>query len=75
MMTASTFKLKNGTMAISQNNRTKVILIPPDACVVVLGEDTENDSLIKIHYQDDVLLVRPEDFRCGIGLMFETSAL
>jgi hypothetical protein len=54
MIIAGTFKLTNGTMAISENNRKKVILIPPNARVAVLGEDTENDSFIKIRYQDNV---------------------
>ena len=77
MVVAGTFKFTNGTMAIfpEKNNHRSVILIPANARVVVLGEDTESGSFIKIRYQDNVLLVRPEDFRYGIGLLSETLTL
>lgn len=73
MIIAGTFKFTNGTMAIfpEKNNHRSVILIPANARVAVLGEDTRNDGFIKVGYQGKVLLIRPEDFRYGIGLVSE----
>jgi hypothetical protein len=75
MIIAGTFKFTNGAMAIfpEKNNHRGVILIPANARVEVLGEDTRNDSFINIRYDDKVLLIRPEDLRHGIGLGSDPS--
>jgi hypothetical protein len=70
MIIEGTFKFRNGAMAIlpEKNNHRSVIFIPPNARVEILGKDTRNDSFITIRYDDNVLLIRPEDLRYGIGL-------
>ena len=45
MMIAGTFKLTNGTMAISEKDRKSVVLIPAGACVVVVDGDIELNFL------------------------------
>jgi len=75
MIIAGTFKFTNGTMAIfpEKNNHRSVVLIPANARVEVLGEDTRNDSFLNIRYDDKVLLIRQEDLRDGIGLGSDAS--
>ena len=73
MMIAGTFKLTNGTMGISEKDRKSVVLIPAGARVVVVDGDVEGNQLLKIRYQDKVLLVRPADFRDALGLVAEPS--
>ena len=68
MMIAGTFKLANGTMGISEKDRG-VVLIPAGARVVVVDGDIERDKLLKIRYQEKVLLVRPADFRDALDLV------
>jgi hypothetical protein len=75
MMIAGTFKLTNGTMAISEKDRKSVVLIPAGARVVVVDGDIEQDKLLKIRYQEKVLLVRPADFRDALNLVAEPSTL
>ena len=62
-MIAGTFKLTNGTIAISEKDRKTVVLIPAGARVVVVDGDIEGDQLLKIRYQERVLLVRSAEFR------------
>ena len=67
-MVGNTFKLKTGTMAIlSEGDHRSVMLIPASAQVVLMGGDIERDGFVKSRYQDKVLLMLSEDFRCGIG--------
>ena len=73
MMIAGTFKLTNGTMAISEKDRKSAVLIPAGARVVVVDGDIEGDKLLKIRYQEKVLLVRPADFRDALDLVVENS--
>jgi hypothetical protein len=75
MIIAGTFKFTNGTMAIfpEKRNHRSVVLIPVGAHVVVVGGEVERDSFINIRYDDKVLLIRPEDFRYGIGLGSDPS--
>jgi hypothetical protein len=73
MMIAGTFKLTNGTTAISEKDRKRVVQIPVGACVVVVDGDIERDKLLKIRYQEKVLLVRPADFRDALDLVVENS--
>ena len=75
MMIAGTFKLTNGTMGISEKNPKSVVLIPAGARVAVVDGDIERDKLLKIRYQEKVLLVRPADFRDALGLVAEPSTL
>ena len=75
MMIAGTFKLTNGTMAISEKNRKSAVLIPAGARVVVVDGDIEGDKLLKIRYQEKVLLVRPADFRAALDLVAAPSTL
>ena len=75
MMIAGTFKLTNGTTGISEKDRKSVVLIPAGACVVVVDGDIERDTLLKIRYEEKVLLVRPADFRDALGLVAEPSTL
>jgi hypothetical protein len=75
MMIAGTFKLTNGTMAISEKDRKSVVLIPAGACVVVVDGDIEQDKLLKVRYKEKVLLVRPADFRAALDLVAEPSTL
>jgi hypothetical protein len=75
MMIAGTFKLTNGTMAISEKNRKSAVLIPASAHVVVVDGDMEGDKLLKIRYQEKVLLVRPADFRDALDLVAAPSTL
>jgi hypothetical protein len=75
MMIAGTFKLTNGTMAISEKDRKSVVLIPAGARVVVVDGDIERDKLLKIRYREKVVLVRPEDFRDALDLVAEPSTL
>jgi hypothetical protein len=75
MMIAGTFKLTNGTIAISEKDRKSVVLIPAGACVVVVDGDIEGDKLLKIRYKEKVLLIRPADFRDVLNLVAEPSAL
>ena len=71
MTIAGTFKLTNGTMGISEKDRKSVVLIPAGARVGVIDGDIEQDKLLKIRYQDKVLLVRPADFRDALNLVAE----
>ena len=73
MIIGGTFKFTNGTMAIfpKKKNHRSVILIPANARVAVLGEDTRNDNFINIRYDDQMLLM--EDLRYGIGLGSDAS--
>ena len=73
MMIAGTFKLTNGTMAISEKDRKSVVVIPAGACVVVVDGDIERDKLLKIRYKEKVLLIRPADFRDALHLVAEHS--
>jgi hypothetical protein len=75
MMIAGTFKLTNGTMAISDKDRKSVVLIPAGARVVIVDGDIEGDKLLKIRYQEKVLLIRPADFRDALYLVAEHSTL
>jgi hypothetical protein len=75
MIIAGTFKFTNGTMGISEKDRKSVVLIPAGARVVVVDGDIERDKLLKIRYQEKVLLVRPADFRDALGLVAEPSTL
>ena len=75
MMIAGTFRLTNGTMAISEKDRKSVVLIPAGACVVVVDGDIEGDKLLKIRHQEKVLLIRPADFRDALNLVAEPSTL
>ena len=75
MMIAGTFRLTNGTMAISEKDRKSVVLIPAGARVAVVDGDIEGDKLLKIRYQEKVLLIRPADFRDALSLMAEPSTL
>ena len=75
MMIAGTFKLTNGTMAVSEMDRKSVFLIPAGACVVVVDGDIERDKLLKVRYKEKVLLVRPADFRAALDLVAEPSTL
>jgi hypothetical protein len=75
MMIAGTFKLTNGTMAISEKDRKSAVLIPAGARVVVVDGDIEGDKLLKIRYQEKVLLVRPADFRAALDLVAAPSTL
>jgi hypothetical protein len=75
MMIAGTFKLTNGTMAISDKDRKSVVLIPAGARVVIVNGDIEGDKLLKIRYQEKVLLIRPADFRDALYLVAEHSTL
>jgi hypothetical protein len=75
MMIAGTFKLTNGTMAISEKDRKSVVLIPAGACVVVVDGDIERDKLLKVRYKEKVLLVRPADLRAALDLVAEPSTL
>jgi hypothetical protein len=75
MMIAGTFKLTNGTMAISEKDRKSVVLIPAGACVVVVDGDIERDKLLKTRYQEKVLLIRPAEFQDALHLMAEPSTL
>jgi len=75
MMIAGTFKLTNGTMAISEKDRKSVVLIPAGACVVVVDGDIEGDKLLKIRHQEKVLLIRPADFRDALNVVAEPSTL
>jgi hypothetical protein len=75
MMIAGTFKLANGTMAISEKDRKSVVLIPAGARVVVVDGDIEGDKLLKIRYKEQVLLIRPADFRDALALVTEPSTL
>jgi hypothetical protein len=74
-MIAGTFKLTNGTMAISEKDRKSVVLIPAGACVVVVDGDIEREKLLKVRYKEKVLLVRPADFRAALDLVAEHSTL
>ena len=75
MIIAGTFKFTNGTMAIfpEKNNHRSVVLIPANARVEVLGEDTRKDTFLNIRYDDKVLLIRQEDLCYGIGLGSDAS--
>jgi hypothetical protein len=73
MMIAGTFKLTNGTKAISEKDPKSLVQIPAGACVVVVDGDIERDKLLKIRYQEKVLLVRPADFRDALDLVVENS--
>ena len=73
MMIAGTFKLTNGTMAISEKDRKSVVLIPAGARVVIVDGDIEGDKLLKIRYQEKVLLIRPASFRDALHLVAEHS--
>lgn len=75
MMIAGTFKLTSGTMGISESDRKSVVLIPACARVVVVDGDIEGDRLLKIRYQEKVLLIRPADFRDALDLVAEASPL
>ena len=75
MMIAGTFKLTNRTMALSEQGRKNVVLIPAGASVVVVEGDIEGDQLLKIRYQDRVLLIRPADFRDALDSVAESSTL
>ena len=75
MMIAGTVKLTNGTMAIPEEGRKDVVLIPAGACVVVVDGDIDRDKPLKIRYQEKVLLVRPADFRDALNLVAEPSTL
>ena len=75
MMIAGTFKLANRTMALSEQGRKNVVLIPAGASVVVVEGDIEGDQLLKIRYQDRVLLIRPADFRDALDSVAESSTL
>jgi hypothetical protein len=75
MMIAGTFRLTNGTMAISEKDRKSVALIPAGARVVVVDGDIEGDKLLKIRYKEKVLLIRPADFRDALNLVAEPSTL
>jgi hypothetical protein len=75
MMIAGTFKLTNGTMAISEKDRKSAVLIPAGARVVIVDGDIEGDKLLKIRYQEKVLLIRPADFRDALHLVAEHSTL
>jgi hypothetical protein len=75
MMIAGTFKLANGTMAISEKDRKSVVLIPAGARVVVVDGDIEGDKLLKIRYKEQVLLIRPADFRDALALVTEPTTL
>jgi len=67
------FQITNGTTAISEKDRKSVVVIPAGACVVVVDGDIERDKLLKIRYQEKVLLVRPADFRDALDLVVENS--
>jgi hypothetical protein len=73
MMIAGTFKLTNGTTAISEKDRKSAVLIPAGARVVIVDGDIEGDKLLKIRYQENVLLIRPADFRDALHLVAEHS--
>ena len=75
MMIAGTFKLTNGTIAISEKDRKTVVLIPAGARVAVVDGDIDGDKLLKIRYQEKVLLIRPADFRDALDLVAEASPL
>jgi hypothetical protein len=75
MMIAGTFKLTNGTMAISEKDRKSAVLIPAGARVVVVDGDIEGDNFLKIRYHEKVLLVRPADFRDALDLVAAPSTL
>lgn len=75
MMIAGTFKLTNSTMALSEQGRKNVVLIPAGASVVVVEGDIEGDQLLKIRYQERVLLIRPADFRDALDSVAESSTL
>ena len=75
MMIAGTFKLTNGTMAISEEGRKSVVLIPAGACVAIVDGDLERDKLLKVRYQERVLLIRPADFRDALDSVTEPSRL
>ncbi len=75
MMIAGTFKLTNGTTAISERDRKSVVLIPAGARVGVVDGDIERDKLLKVRYREKVLLVRPADFRDALDLVAEPSTL
>jgi len=74
-MIAGTFKLTNGTMAISEKDRKSVVLIPAGARVVIVGADIEGDKLLKIRCQEKVLLICPADFRDALHFVAEHSTL
>lgn len=71
MMIAGTFKLTNCTTATSEKDRKSVVLIPAGARVVIVDGDIEQDKLLKIRYQEKVLLIRPADFRDALHLAAE----
>ena len=73
MMIAGTFKLTNRTMALSEQGRKNVVLIPAGARVVVVEGDIEGDQLLKIRYQERVLLILPADFRDAMDSVSESS--
>jgi len=75
MMIAGTFKLTNGTMAISEKDRKSVVVIPAGACVVVVDGGIERDKLLKIRCQEKVLLICPADFRDALHFVAEHSTL
>ena len=69
-----TFELKRGTMAIlCENDQRSVIFIPAGGQVVLIEGDIERDSLIKIQYRDERLLILSEDLRRGISLGSDPS--
>lgn len=47
MMIAGTFKLTNGTMAISEKDRKSAVLIPAGARVVIVDGDIEGTNFLR----------------------------
>jgi len=53
---------------MTENKPRRVVVIPADAEIVVVAGDIAGDSFITIRYHENVLLIRRDDFRYGIGL-------
>ena len=60
------FRLKNRSRAIlSENNHGRVIPIPANAMVTLIGGDIDVDAFVKIRYEGRVLDMLSEDLRSG----------
>jgi len=68
------FKLKNrGRAVLSENDQRRVIPIPANAMVTLVGEDIDVDAFVKIRYEGKVLLMLSEDLR-STGELWGKSA-
>jgi hypothetical protein len=59
-----TFKLNTPTSAIlEENDAPRVVTVPANAVVTLVGGDTEGNGFVKVRYRDQVLSVFAVDLR------------